>query len=78
MNPSKTTTVKGPYPTFRPYFSTLLGIDHERQNCRVSAAKWYWSRKMGLRHYIIETEQLPVVVEVRRKPGENFAGGEDV
>ena len=24
MHPSKTTTVKGPYPTCRPYFSTLL------------------------------------------------------
>ena len=43
---------------------TRLGVDHEGQHCRVSAAKWYWSHKMGLRHNIIEAEQLPVVVEV--------------
>ena len=55
---------------------TRLGVDHQRQNCRVSAAKWYWSRKMGLRHYIIEAEQLPVVVEVRKRSGGNFAGRE--
>ena len=29
-----------------------------------------------LRHYIIETVEVPVVVEVRRRPGENFAGRE--
>ena len=51
-----------------------LGVDHQRQHCRVSAAKWYWSRKMGLRHYIIEAEQLPVVVEVRRRPGGRVIG----
>ena len=49
-----------------------LGVDHRRQHCRVSAAKWYWSRKMGLRHYIIEAEEMPVIVEVRRRPGGNF------
>jgi len=27
---------------------------------------------MGLRHYITEAKQLPVIVEVRRKPGGNF------
>ncbi len=53
-----------------------LGVDHRRQHCRVSAAKWYWSRKMGLRHYIIEAEELPVVVEVRKRPGGNFGGKE--
>ena len=26
---------------------TRLGVDHQRHHCRVSAAKWYWSRKMG-------------------------------
>ena len=55
---------------------TRLGVDQQRQHCRVSAAKWYWSRKMGLRHYIIEAEELPVVVEVRRRPGGNFTGRE--
>ena len=40
---------------------------------------WWWQPgqmvmvpKMGLRHHIIEAEELPVVVEVRRKPGGNF------
>ena len=53
---------------------TRLGVDHQRQHCRVAAAKWYWSRKMGVRHYIIETRELPVIIEVRRRPGGNFAG----
>ena len=57
--------INGPY--------TRLGVDHQRQNRR----EWYWSRKMGLRHYIFEAEEMPVIVEVRRRPGGNFAGGVD-
>ena len=56
---------------------TGLGVDDQRQHCRVAAAKWYRSRKMGVRHYIIETGELPVIVEVRRRPGGNFAGPVD-
>ncbi len=45
-----------------------LGLDWQVVNVRVSAARWYWARKMHRRHFIIEASELPIVVEVRSRP----------
>ncbi len=47
---------------------SALGLDWQRVNARVAAARWYWSRKMNRRHYIVEASELPIVVEVRSAP----------
>ena len=53
----------------------LLEIDQEVVIGRVTAAKWYWSREdMIKHHYIVEADELPVIIEVRREPAGDFAG----
>ena len=53
---------------------TRLDLNDSEVNPRVSAAKWYWARrKVSANHYIFEVDALPVIIEVRREPG-NFSG----
>lgn len=62
--------------TVQNYLHTIydvLDIDPSKMNARVSAAKWYWTRKMQQRHFIIEAAELPVIIEVRKEPaGHHF------
>ena len=54
---------------------TRLGLEQSLLMPRVSAAKWYWSRRdMIKHHYIFEVSELPVIIEVRREPAGNFSG----
>ncbi len=51
----------------------LLEIDQEVVNARVTAAKWYWSRRDLIKHhYIVEVDDLPVIIEVRKEPTSNI------
>ncbi len=45
----------------------LLEIDLELVNARVTAANWYWSRRDMIK--LLEVDDLPVIIEVRREPG---------
>ncbi len=45
----------------------LLEIDLELVNARVTAANWYWSRRNMIK--LLEVDDLPVIIEVRREPG---------
>ncbi len=48
----------------------LLEIDLELVNARVTAANSYWLRRgMIKHHYIVEVDDLPVIIEVRCEPG---------
>ncbi len=39
-------------------------VDRELVNARVTAAKWYWSRRdMIKHHYIGEVDHLPVIIK---------------
>jgi len=54
---------------------SILEIDDEEVNARVSAARWYWTRKAAPeKRYIIEVAALPITVEIRQKPGGNYIG----
>ena len=52
-------------------YSILFG-DDRTLNPRVAAAAWYLANKK-IRRYVIEATDLPVLIEVRKRPGGNFA-----
>ncbi len=53
----------------------LLEIDQEQVNARVTAARWYWSRKELIKHhYIVEVDDFPLTIDVRRSSAGNFVG----
>ncbi|MDA0769818.1 MAG: hypothetical protein BZY79_01870 [SAR202 cluster bacterium Casp-Chloro-G4] len=51
-----------------------LDIDREQVNARITTAKWYWSRReMIKQHYILEADELPLIIEVRKMPSVKFS-----
>ncbi len=46
----------------------LLEIDQDQVNARVTAARWYWSRRDRVRRrYTVETGEFPLIIEVRNE-----------